>query len=79
MITVDQLRKCAYLSATQIESLIRKNYPKDTVIQSDFVGISNGNQFCYKISYPDEQSKNGLSYCKVFVYIDSDGNIIADY
>ena len=80
MISVDTLRKCSYLSATSLEGLLRKNYPKDSVVKSEFVGITNAGQFCYQIGYQDPDLKGqGLTYCKVFVHIDSDGNILAEY
>lgn len=79
MIAAETLRKCAWLSSCHIEPLIRKNYPKDVILDANFVGISNAGQFCYSVSYPDENSKNGVGRTKVFVWLDDDGNIIADY
>lgn len=79
MITAETLRKCANLSSIHLEKLIRKNYPKDMVIQSEFVGVTNASQFCYKISFPDDNSKTGLGQGKIFVWIDDNGNVIADY
>jgi hypothetical protein len=79
MITAETLRQCAYLNSTTLEDLLRKNYPKDMVVQSEFVGITNGGQFAYKIAYPDSDSKNGLAVGKVFVWQDSNGSLVADY
>lgn len=79
MITADAITKCAYLSTTSLEGILRKNYPKDKVLQSNFIGITNGGQFCYNISYPDDNSKSGLSRSKVFVTLDTTGQLNAEY
>ena len=76
MIMADTLRKCAWLSATRIEELIRKNYPKDLIVQANFLGITNGGQFCYDIAYPGEE---GLEHGKVFVYENNNGQLEAEY
>lgn len=78
MITVDTIRKCSFLSSTTLEGLLRKNYPKDVVIKSDFVGITNGGQFCYNIMYFDDiEGENRWS--KAFVWQDNNGDTVADY
>lgn len=79
MITAKTLAKCSHLNTLTLESLLQKSYPKDRVIQSEFVGITNGAQFCYKISFPDSDSKSGLSVTKMFVWEDSNGELVADY
>jgi hypothetical protein len=79
MITVDDLRKCAWLNSMSLEELLRKNYPEDTVLNSEFLGISNGGQFVYKIAYPDPDTESGLAVGKVFVWQGSNGEILADY
>ena len=71
MITADTLRQCAYLSTTTLEALIRKGYPKDRVVTSEFVGITNGGQFCYKIQYPSEHEKDKLALGKIFVWLEN--------
>lgn len=80
MITVDTLRKCSWLDSITLEGLIRKSYPEDHVLTSEFVGITNGGLFCYQIGYQDpDLNEQGLTYCKVFVGIDSTGQVTADY
>jgi hypothetical protein len=76
MITVDTLRRCAWLDTITLEMIIRKNYPKDTVLAADFVGISNGGQFVYNVAFPGE---DGVEKAKVFVWQDNDGELVADY
>ncbi len=79
MITAEVLRKCAYLNSMSLEELLRKSYPEDMVVKSEFLGISNGGQFVYKVAYPDSDSPSGMSTDKVFVWQDSNGQILADY
>ena len=79
MITAETLRQCAYLDTISLENILRKTYPKDSLIRSEFLGITNGQQFAYKIVYPDEDAKNGMAVTKVFVWRDSNGSLVADY
>ena len=78
MITAETLRRCAYLDNISLEKILRKNYPKDTIIRSEFVGITNGGQFAYKIVYPDEDAKNGMAVTKIFVWL-KDDQLQVDY
>ena len=78
MITAEKITKCAYLNSVQLESLLRVNYPKDVLIASKFLGITNGGQFCYFISFPDDEEKGGIAHTKVFVQTNSQGNLTCD-
>lgn len=80
MITVDTLRRCSFLNSLTLEALLRKSYPGDRVLTSEFLGISNGGQFCYKIGYQDpDLNGQGLTYCKVYVRINSENEVEAEY
>lgn len=80
MITVDTLRKCSWLDTVTLERILRKRYPNDHVITSEFVGISNGGEFCYKIGYQDiDLAGQGLTYCKVFVKLNDNDEPVAEY
>jgi len=80
MITEQKIRKLAYLDTMQVESALRKNYAKDRVVKSRFLGISNGGQFCYEIGYQDPDLEGqGLTYCKVFVDLDVNEQPVAEY
>ena len=79
MITADTLRQCAWLSSTHLEELLNKRYPKDRVVRSNFVGITNGGQFCYNINFPDENTKSGVGQDKIFVWRDANGEVVAEY
>jgi len=81
VISSDSIRKGAWLSSAHIEELIRKNYPKDIIVSATFLGISNAGQFVYECGYPDvlRPQRQGLSRCKVFVYENSKGELVAEY
>lgn len=74
MITAERIQQQAYLSTTDLERLIQKNYPQDRFISSRFLGITNGGEFCYEATYWDDIEGTVLP-TKVFV--DSTGT--ADY
>jgi hypothetical protein len=76
MITVDALRKGAFLNTLTLEEILRKSYPKDRIIQSNFIGITNGGGFAYDCMFPGE---DGLERVKVFVNITDTGELVADY
>lgn len=79
MITADKIRKLAHLDTVTLERAVRRNYPKDQVLRSEFVGITNGGQFCYKIVYPDQDAANGMATTKVFVDLAADEQPIGEY
>lgn len=78
MITADKIRRCANLSTTELERALQFMYPKDTIIASKFVGITNGGQFCYTITYYDETIEEN-TMTKLFVDTDFNNEIYADY
>lgn len=79
MITAEKIFRCAYLSSAQLEELLRVDYPQDIVLTSKFLGITNGEEFCYFITFPDDGSKSGIGNSKIFVKTDSNNNLICDY
>lgn len=79
MISVDTLRKCSFLSSPHLEQILRKRYPKDSVLRSEFLGISNGEQFVYNITYPGLGDPYNHKNCKLYVWLDSNGELVADY
>lgn len=76
MITAETMTRCSYLDTITLEGVLRKSYPKDTVLSSKFTGVTNGGQFCYRISYPDD---GAVKHCSVFVWVDEEGFLQADY
>ena len=65
MISVDTLRRCAWLSGIHLEELLRKRRDERTVLNAEFVGISTGGQFVYNIAYPDNEE---IRHTKIFVW-----------
>jgi hypothetical protein len=79
MIPADTIRRCSNLDNITLERLLRKSYPKDSVIRSEFLGISNGDEFVYKIVYPDQDGDMGMATTKVFVWEKGNGELVAEY
>ncbi len=76
MITVDTLRKCAFLNTLTLEEILRRDYPEDRIVTSQFVGITNAGGFAYDCMFPGE---DGPERVKVFVNITDTGELVADY
>jgi hypothetical protein len=78
MITSEQITKAGFLNTNQLEKLIQKNYPKDKFMATKFLGITNGKEFAYLITYLDEL-EGKVEAGKVFVSIDQAGKLQAEY
>ena len=50
----------------------------NSLTSTEFLGINNGGQFCYKITYVDDCC-DGEQTGKVFVWKNATGNIVADF
>ena len=77
MITADKIQTLMALDTTALTQAIRRaGYKHHTLCDTEFVGLTNGNQFAYKghRANGDEQV-----ICKVFVSMDPSGHIVADY
>ena len=76
MITAEKLMQLIGLGPKELTALIRKaGYKEDKFLTAEFLGMTNGGQFCYKCLYPGEFK----DICKVFVSMDSTGKIRAEY
>lgn len=67
MITADLIRRGANLSSNHLQELIQER--ERLVLNAEFVGITNGNEFCYRYQYPDGDSKTGLANGKMFIRV----------
>ncbi len=77
MITADKLKELVSLKAEGLTQLIQQHgYQGDRFISAMFTGITNGGQFCYHCVYPVE---GGTDSCKVFLTVNRDGSVSADY
>ena len=76
MITADKLKTLISFTAQDLTALIRKaGYKEDRFLTATFLGMTNGGMFCYSCLYPGEFE----DVCKVFVRVDTDGSIRAEY
>jgi len=78
MITSEQITKAGFLNTIQLEKLIQKNYPEDKFMSTKFLGITNGKEFAYKITYLNEL-EGKVEAGTVFVSIDQAGKLQAEY
>jgi hypothetical protein len=80
MITADTLRRMTGFCADGLTTLIRqRGYKGDSFKEAEFLGITNGGQYCYKVLYFDTQLGEDC-YTKVFVTHDQfEQTTIADY
>ena len=78
MITADQLRLLTNMPPVMLTEAIRKTgYKKDKFETSEFLGMTNAGQFCYKVSYIED---NEFYDTKVFVSYDNvTGKVSVDY
>jgi hypothetical protein len=76
MITAEKLKTLTEMTAQGLTKLIRKaGYKEDKFISAKFLGMTNAGMFCYSCTYPGEFE----DVCKVFVRIDSNDKLTAEY
>ena len=76
MITADALRMMTAHGPLGITTMIRRaGYKNDSFTGAKFLGLTNGGQFCYLCTYPGEFEDT----CKVFLTVNKDGTIRAEY
>lgn len=78
MILADTLKTLTSFTAPALTRAIRiAGYKNDTFIRAEFLGITNGGQFCYKAHYMEDNKEHTT---KVFLTYDPIvGGITADY
>ena len=79
MITAEQLSTLTQFSAAGLTRAIQlAGYKKDSFTGARFVGLTNGNQFCYLVTYKTDDRETDS--CKVFLTYDPvEGKVSADY
>lgn len=76
MITADLIKTLTEFGPQGLTQLIRRSgYKEDKFITARFLGLTNGGQFCYLCKYPGEFEDE----CKVFVSVNKDGTLTAEY
>jgi hypothetical protein len=78
MITADKLALLTNMPAVMLTTGIQAaGHKKDKFTKAKFLGLTNGNQFCYSATYIKDDEEN---QCKVFVNYDSPSDqITVDY
>lgn len=65
MITAEQLKMLTTRTPVELTHMIRDaGYKTDSFTGAKFLGLTNGNQFCYMVTYPCE---GGTDSTKVFL------------
>ncbi len=78
MITAAKLRELISYSPSALTRIVQASgYKKDTVNQAQFLGMTNGGDFCYSVDYDDFGT---VATTKLFVkYNPATGSVTADY
>ena len=76
MIKADMLRALTAFGPLGLTTMIREaGYKKDAFTGAEFLGLTNGGQFCYFCTYKVD---GGTDSCKVYVSYNN-GKITAEY
>jgi hypothetical protein len=71
MILADTVRLLTTMTATTLSQVLEHSGHKGRFFKSaEFVGITNGGEFAYRVTYPDEPGANKEAVGKVFVNYD---------
>jgi hypothetical protein len=79
MITAQALATLTQFSAPALTRAINlAGYKEDKFTGAKFLGITNGGQFCYMVTYKTDERETDS--CKVFLtYNHADGSVSAEY
>ncbi len=68
MILAETVRSLVNMSRQDLsEALARSGYRDCKFTGSEFLGITNGGNFCYRVTFPDEYTPGQMAHIKVFV------------
>jgi hypothetical protein len=77
MFTATQVKEVINYNTEDLTLLIRKTYPRDSFVSSEFLGVSNGGSFVFSaVWFNEEEERDEVT--KVFVRSES-GELSADY
>ena len=81
MITADRLQTLISFTPRALAmGLAQSGYTGVSFETAEFVGITNGGQFCYKVTYFDDAGTGEVETGKVFLTYDSGlGSVTVDY
>ncbi len=79
MILADTLKTLTSFTAEGLTRAIRlAGYKEDEFTSAKFLGMTNGGQFCYSVTYPSIYGEEGTT--KVYVsYNPTEGKVSVDY
>ena len=80
MILADKLKELTTYSPAALTRILNASgYKKDIVTEAKFLGMTNGGQFCYSVTYTDMIEGDECT-TKVFVSYDpTEGRVLVDY
>ncbi len=80
MITAERLQTLTTFTPKALAvALAQSGYTGCSFEKAEFVGITNGGQFCYKVAYFDDGDTGELLEDKVFLTYHTEGYVTADY
>ena len=80
MITAEQLKNLSNLDRYELARLlISSGYEGETLESVRFLGLTNGAEFCYTVSYFDDSRDGELTGGKVFVKYDAALGVTAEF
>ncbi len=81
MITADRLKTLTSFTPKALAmGLAQSGYTGVSFETAEFVGITNGGQFCYKVTYFDDAGTGEVETGKVFLTYNQDiGSVTVDY
>lgn len=80
MITAYKIDRCMGLNTKGLQKAFERNgYSMVSFKESRFLGITNGNQFCYEVLFYDEGGLEEDVFAKVFVDLDINDQPVAEW
>jgi hypothetical protein len=80
MLTADKVKVLTTLDRSSLARILdHSGYSMCSFKSAEFLGITNGSQFCYKVVYFDEAGTGEDEVGKVFVSVNANGSVTADF
>ena len=71
MLTADKVKTLTTLDPTGLAQFLQASgYSGQRFSEAKFLGITNGGQFCYSVTFPDESGTGEVETSKVFLAYD---------
>jgi hypothetical protein len=80
MLTAEKVKVLTTLDRSALARILDKSgYSMCSFKSAEFLGITNGGQFCYKVVYFDDAGTGEDEVGKVFVSANANGSVTADF